>query len=126
MLFKLVESSFVYIFYSQIMALRSFCLYLIYQRVVHTAWKPWSDWSPCSVTCGLEGTQTRKRLCDHSSTQNEPFCKGLGNEVNKCNNIGNNQSTRSTQSINSSINQSTQAMDRHTQSMNQSINRHTQ
>ena len=46
---------------------------------VEGTWGAWSDWGPCSVTCGW-GVQTRSRTCDGGDD-----CPGEKEETRKCN-----------------------------------------
>ncbi|KAK6188476.1 hypothetical protein SNE40_004643 [Patella caerulea] len=47
-------------------------------------WFEWSEWSPCSVTCG-GGTRTRSRVCDMESYGNLTApCDGAADEVGDC------------------------------------------
>lgn len=32
-------------------------------NIVDGSWRPWTEWSMCTLTCG-NGTQTRNRSCD--------------------------------------------------------------
>ncbi|XP_035657363.1 uncharacterized protein LOC118403033 [Branchiostoma floridae] len=44
-------------------------------------WRPWSDWQPCSQSCG-GGVQTRSRTCDKSVVES---CEGVSKENRSCN-----------------------------------------
>ena len=47
-------------------------------------WEPWSEWGPCSVTCG-EGVMTRIRRCnDPPPADGGEYCKGPGVETRPC------------------------------------------
>lgn len=43
-------------------------------------WSCWTDWSPCSVTCGL-GKKSRTRDC---LTAGKDGCEGLSTEFETC------------------------------------------
>ncbi|XP_062571464.1 A disintegrin and metalloproteinase with thrombospondin motifs 18-like [Saccostrea cucullata] len=50
-------------------------------------WGPWTDWRPCSRTCGT-GLTYRRRLCNSPSPLNHPGCEGgddNGYEARTCN-----------------------------------------
>ena len=47
--------------------------------VVEGTWGAWSDWGPCSVTCGW-GVQTRSRTCDGGED-----CPGEKDLTRNCN-----------------------------------------
>lgn len=49
---------------------------------VGLGWGSWSDWSPCSVTCGEGGFQQRRRICSE-----EKKCDGYELERRSCNNL---------------------------------------
>ena len=53
---------------------------------VDGGWSSWTNWSPCSRTCG-GGSQYRSRLCDSPKPQhNGQPCTGDGMETRQCNN----------------------------------------
>ncbi|XP_078661143.1 uncharacterized protein LOC144905377 [Branchiostoma floridae x Branchiostoma belcheri] len=47
-------------------------------------WSLWSDWQPCSQSCG-GGIQTRSRTCDKSVVES---CEGVDRESRACNKFG--------------------------------------
>ncbi|XP_050407905.1 coadhesin [Patella vulgata] len=50
-------------------------------------WGQWSEFNPCSVTCG-EGTQSRSRSCDNPPPAYDGAdCNGDGTETRSCNTI---------------------------------------
>ncbi|KAH9592566.1 hypothetical protein MS3_00004447 [Schistosoma haematobium] len=53
---------------------------------VSGSWSPWSPWSDCSSTCGIGGTQNRKRTCDNPTPSNGGrSCPGQDLMVRACN-----------------------------------------
>ena len=44
-------------------------------------WSNWSQWTPCTSTCG-NGTQSRRRICNGESEGEK--CKGLTTDVRNC------------------------------------------
>ena len=52
---------------------------------VHGGWVDWSEWTPCSSTCG-DGTQSRERSCDNPIPANGgDACDGPTNQTRRCN-----------------------------------------
>ncbi|CAH8660274.1 unnamed protein product [Heterobilharzia americana] len=50
------------------------------------SWSPWSPWSECSSTCGVGGTQNRRRTCDNPPPSNGGrSCPGQELMVRACN-----------------------------------------
>jgi len=49
----------------------------------HCAWKPWSEWSTCSVTCG-SGTSSRTRVKKQSEANGGDVCEGSNVEEVPC------------------------------------------
>ncbi|KRZ61501.1 Zinc metalloproteinase dpy-31, partial [Trichinella nativa] len=45
-------------------------------------WEKWGEWSPCSVSCGGCGVQTRQRKCPKDS-----LCAGESTSVQSCGNV---------------------------------------
>ncbi|XP_078656418.1 receptor-type tyrosine-protein phosphatase epsilon-like [Branchiostoma floridae x Branchiostoma belcheri] len=51
---------------------------------VDGGWSPWTDWPPCSVSCG-NGTRTRTRTCDNPSpAYGGRDCEGAASETQTC------------------------------------------
>ncbi|XP_019645301.1 PREDICTED: angiopoietin-1 receptor-like [Branchiostoma belcheri] len=51
---------------------------------VDGGWSPWTDWPPCSVTCG-NGTRTRTRTCDNPiPAYSGRDCEGAASETQTC------------------------------------------
>ncbi|XP_078658305.1 angiopoietin-1 receptor-like [Branchiostoma floridae x Branchiostoma belcheri] len=51
---------------------------------VDGGWSPWTNWSPCSVSCG-KGTRTRTRTCDNPSpAYGGQDCEGAARETQTC------------------------------------------
>ena len=50
---------------------------------VDGGWASWSDWQPCSVTCG-NGTQKRNRTCTKPSPQYGGVCSGDAEDMQEC------------------------------------------
>lgn len=48
----------------------------------NATWSPWSEWGPCSATCG-GGFRRRQRMCE--SSRPEIDCHGLSIEESQCN-----------------------------------------
>ncbi len=46
-------------------------------------WEIWGNWSPCSTTCGSDGTQHRMRLCT-TKHQNTAECEGDDTQIKNC------------------------------------------
>jgi len=52
--------------------------------VVNGAWSAWSEFSPCSITCGY-GTKVRMRTCSNPSPENNGAeCNGNRVEIDEC------------------------------------------
>ena len=51
--------------------------------IVDGNWKPWSHWTPCSLSCG-GGQQTRLRICD-AALHGGKNCTGASSESQPCN-----------------------------------------
>jgi len=52
--------------------------------VVNGAWSAWSEFSPCSITCGF-GTKVRMRTCSNPSPENNGAeCNGQRVEIDEC------------------------------------------
>ena len=47
-------------------------------------WGPWSEWGPCSQTCGNAGTKKRRRTLIIPALPGQQ-CQGSGDEVQQCN-----------------------------------------
>ena len=55
--------------------------------LVHGEWGDWSQFSECSVTCGM-GTQRRLRFCNNPSPSNGgEYCPGDDGDVIKCSDL---------------------------------------
>lgn len=53
-------------------------------HAVKGGWSCWTDWSECSVTCGM-GVKTRNRLCNNPAPQNGgQECEGPSTEEQPC------------------------------------------
>ena len=50
-------------------------------NVKHSYWNPWSEWSPCTKTCGT-GTSTRKHTCKNQAAAD---CIGQKTQERECN-----------------------------------------
>ncbi|XP_052793992.1 SCO-spondin-like [Mya arenaria] len=51
---------------------------------IHGNWSPWTQWTPCSETCGL-GFQGRTRSCTNPAPQfGGTFCEGIDTEKSEC------------------------------------------
>ena len=51
---------------------------------MHGGWSPWSEWTPCSQTCG-KALRTRKRTCtDPTPKHNGRLCIGADREEEQC------------------------------------------
>jgi len=48
-------------------------------------WSEWSDYSPCTTSCGSEGKQTRTRKCFYSYPVPFLHCEGNATETRGCN-----------------------------------------
>ncbi|ULT83491.1 hypothetical protein L3Y34_012609 [Caenorhabditis briggsae] len=46
-------------------------------------WSIWSDWSPCSASCGF-GVQTRDRTCSSPEPRGGQLCTGLAHQTSLC------------------------------------------
>ncbi|GFU99567.1 hemicentin-1 [Trichonephila clavipes] len=46
-------------------------------------WTPWSEWSPCSVSCAV-GFRKRTRACIPSTKPGSPWCQGQYSETEPC------------------------------------------
>ena len=52
--------------------------------LVHGNWSAWSEWSACSLTCGM-GRQSRGRLCNNPPPQNGgDTCFGNTTDLRQC------------------------------------------
>ena len=52
---------------------------------VHGGWGDWSEWNPCSDTCG-GGVRTRDRSCDSPTpAHGGNLCGGPANQTEECN-----------------------------------------
>lgn len=60
-------------------------LQYIYCRIaVDGGWGKWSEWSPCSVTCG-NGTKNRHRYCNNHAPDNGGLdCPGIATDHTVC------------------------------------------
>ncbi|KAL3087684.1 hypothetical protein niasHS_008662 [Heterodera schachtii] len=47
------------------------------------AWSTWTEWSPCSKSCGTGGTQTRKRECRYAGVLSDE-CTGAAKDEKQC------------------------------------------
>jgi len=47
-------------------------------------WSPWGALSSCTVTCGPNGIQSRKRDCNNPSPSGGQFCQGPAMESIPC------------------------------------------
>ena len=62
---------------------------MISLNIANGSWMPWSEWSPCSVTCAVNGTiangtRTRDRNCT-PPTNGGLNCTGSYTETEACN-----------------------------------------
>lgn len=46
-------------------------------------WSTWSDWTPCSASCGF-GVQTRDRSCSSPEPKGGQSCSGLAHQTSLC------------------------------------------
>ena len=47
-------------------------------------WGPWGESDPCTVTCGPNGTRTRRRDCNNPPPNGGQFCIGSDQETLEC------------------------------------------
>ena len=55
----------------------------IFSFAVDGNWTEWSNWAPCSESCG-EATRTRKRYCTNAPPFHGENCTGLWEDVENC------------------------------------------
>lgn len=60
---------------------------LIMECPIHGYWSDWSNWYPCSVTCGSGGAQYRQRICNNPRPQfGGNKCEGMDSDKQPCSN----------------------------------------
>ena len=59
----------------------------VYLAPVHGGWNAWSEWKPCSKTCG-DGVRTRSRTCANPlPAHGGNNCVGDGTQTEHCNTV---------------------------------------
>ena len=56
---------------------------ILYSTIVDCEWDEFSEWSPCSKTCG-EGTQVRTRVISKQESNGGRPCEGNRRESRNC------------------------------------------
>ena len=59
--------------------------YIIGPETVDWSWGDWSEWSKCTVSCGIDGTQTRYRSCIPPTKGGYPCPTQMDRDTQPCN-----------------------------------------